>query len=84
MINYQEQIQQLVNELNQTKQNAIIERDQIIEANRGELMEYANTQHNSILAEKEKETQGLEQKYSKLEEQFNDLKSEYDSAGEQL
>ena len=47
-------------------------------------MEHANTEHNRILAEKETETQNLKQKYSKLEEQFNDLKSEYESAGEQF
>ena len=34
MINYQGQIQQLIDELNQTKQNAIAERDEILEASR--------------------------------------------------
>ena len=84
LINYQGQIQQLVNELNQTKHNATIERNQMIEASRRELMEYADTRHNTILAEKEKETQGLKEKYSELEKQFNDLKEEYDYAGEQF
>jgi len=82
LINYQGQIQQLVNELNQTKHNATIERNQMIEASRRELMEYADTRHNTILAEKEKETQGLKEKYSELEKQFNDLKEEYDYVGE--
>jgi len=82
MINYRGQIQQLVDELNQTKQNAIIERNEILEASRRELMEHADAEHSRILAEKDEETQGLKQKYSELENQFNELKSDYENVGE--
>ena len=73
-----------MDELNQTKQNAITERDDMIEASRKELMGRANAEHNRILTEKEKERQGLEEKYSELEKDYNNLKEEYESVGEQF
>ena len=54
MVNYQGQIQQLVDELNQTKQNAVIERNEILEASRRELMQHANAEHNRVLAERQR------------------------------
>ena len=47
-------------------------------------MQHADAEHNRILAEKDKETQGLKQKYSELENQFNELKTDYDFSGEQF
>ena len=81
LTHYQGQIQQLVNELNQTKQNAAIEQDKMIKIREQELMTHADAKHNQILAEKEKE---LKQKYSELENQFIELKADYDYGREQF
>ena len=45
LINYQGQIQQLVNELNQTKQSAVTEHNKILEASRQEIMDLGNAEH---------------------------------------
>ena len=71
LIEYQKQIQQLVNELNQTKHNAEVSTQGLMA-------------HNRILGEKNNELEGLKQRYSELEKQYIDLKEEYDSAGEQF
>ena len=47
-----EQIQRKENELNEIKQNTVIEHNEILEATRQEIMEKANTKHDSIMGEK--------------------------------
>ena len=69
---YLEQIRQKEDELNEFKQNAIIERDEMIKASREEIKDIANAKHNRILSEKDKEMQELKEKYSELEKKYNE------------
>ena len=81
---YLERIQQKENELKEIKQSAVKEHNEILKANRQEIMNIGNAEHNRILTEKNKEMHDLKEKYSELKKQFIELKEEYDYVGERF